>query len=114
KIYTSTFEISRIQDMDKAKYHGTLEARSRTWVREEARPDGWGLTVADPDKKRIEAITYRQATDDLYIRCKAVQATEEGPLPNYDKTLKMLETICDSLKAGGPAPAQDAPSEQAE
>jgi len=99
KIFTSTIEISRVQSLDEAKYHGTIDARSKTWVREQSRPDSWALTMAGPDKHRIEAITYKQANDTLFIKCKAIQATNGGVLPSYAKTQKMLETICDSLKA---------------
>jgi hypothetical protein len=105
KIYTSTIEIARIQDLDKAKYNATLDAKAKTWVREQQKPDSIALTMADPDKSRIEAITYVQANDTQYIKCKAVQATGEGPLPSYAKTRQMLETICDSLKPTGAAEA---------
>ncbi len=109
KIYTSTIEIARIQDLDKAKYNATLDAKAKTWVREQSRPDSWALTMANPDKGRIEAITYVKATDELFIKCKAVQASGEGPLPSYAKTRQMLETICDSLKPTG---AADAPARE--
>jgi hypothetical protein len=102
-IYTSTIEIKRIQDLDQAKYNATLDAKRKTWVREQSRPDSWALTMADPDKSRIEAITYKQANDVLFIKCKAVQFTAEGPLPSYAKTKQMLETICDSLVPTGAA-----------
>src|SRR5262245_3376173 len=44
KIFTQTIEISRIQDLTQAKYHATLDARAKTWVREQSRPDSWALT----------------------------------------------------------------------
>jgi hypothetical protein len=96
KVYLQTIEISRIKSLDLAKYHGTLDARTKKWVREEQRPDGWAVTYAEPDKTRIEAIVYR-AAGDQYIKCKAVQASDRG-LPDYDKTRAMLEAICDSAK----------------
>jgi hypothetical protein len=106
KVYTWTIDIKRIQDLDQAKYNATLDAKSKTWVREQSRPDSWALTMADPDKSRIEAITYKQANDLQFIKCKAVQFTGEGPLPSYAKTRQMLETICDSLKPSGEAEVQ--------
>jgi hypothetical protein len=114
KIFTSTIEIKRIQDLKEAKYHATLDAAAKTWVREQSRPDSWALTMAEPDKTRIEAITYKQATDTLFIKCKAVQSTAEGPLPSYAKTRQMLETICDSLKPTGDAPTAVANPDGAE
>ncbi len=104
KVFTQTIEIKRIQDLKQAKYHATLDAAAKTWVREQSRPDAWALTMAEPDKTRIEAITYKQANDDLFIKCKAVQSTDEGALPSYAKTREMLEKICDSLKPTGDAP----------
>lgn len=112
KIFTSTIEIARIQDLKEAKYHGTLDAARKTWVREQSRPDSWALTYAEPDKSRIEAITYKQATDTLFIRCKAVQSVEGGAIPSYAKARTMLETICDSLKPTGAAPAAPPPTEE--
>lgn len=114
KIFTSTIEIKRVQDLKEAKYHATLDANAKTWVREQTRPDSWALTMAEPDKKRIEAITYKQANDDVFIKCKAVQWTEHGTLPSYDKTRLMLETVCDSLKPTGGAMTAPAPPEAAE
>jgi hypothetical protein len=67
-------------------------------VRGDARPNGWAVTYAEPDKSRIEAVTYRQVNDETYIKCKAFQDTGAGELPSYDKTRAMLENICDSLK----------------
>jgi len=103
KIFTSTIEIKRIQDLKEAKYHATLDANAKTWVREQSRPDSWALTMAEPDKSRIEVIVYKQANDEVFIKCKAVQATASGPLPSYAKTRQMLEAICDSLKPTGVA-----------
>jgi hypothetical protein len=97
KVYLQTIETSRIKSLDLAKYHGTLDARTKTWVREEQRPDGWAVTYAEPDKTRIEAIVYR-AAGDTYIKCKAVQASDRG-LADHDKTRAMLEAICDSARA---------------
>ena len=108
KIFTSTIEIKRIQDLKEAKYHATLDAAAKTWVREQSRPDSWALTLAEPNKSRIEAITYKQANDTTFIKCKAVQHTAQGALPSYAKTRQMLETICDSLKPTGDAPAAPA------
>jgi len=103
KIFTSTIEIKRIQDLAQAKYNATLDAKAKTWVREQSRPTSWALTMAEPDKSRIEAITYVMANDDIFIKCKAVQYTATGTLPSYEKTKAMLEEICDSLKATGVA-----------
>lgn len=103
KIFTSTIEIKRIQDLNQAKYNATLDAKAKTWVREQSRPTSWALTMAEPDKSRIEAITYVMANDDIFIKCKAVQYTSGSALPNYEKTKAMLEEICDSLKATGVA-----------
>ena len=108
KIFTQTIEIKRIQDLKEAKYHATLDAAAKTWVREQSRPDSWALTMAEPDKTRIEAITYKQANNTLFIKCKAVQHTGEGALPSYAKTREMLEKICDSLKPTGDAPTAPA------
>jgi hypothetical protein len=108
KVFTSTIEIKRIKDLGDAKYHATLDAKAKTWVREQSTPDSWALTMAEPDKTRIEVITYTQANDTLFIKCKAVQHTDEGALPSYAKTRQMLETICDSLKPTGEAPTAPA------
>lgn len=98
KIFTQTIDVDRIQSMKDAKYNATLDSASKTWVRESARPDGWAVTYAEPDKTRIEAVTYRQVgSGPKYLKCKAVQASEK-PLPSYDKTRAMLEAICESIK----------------
>lgn len=104
KVYTSTIPINRIKDAEAAKYNATLDARTKTWVREESKDGSWALTMAEPDKSRIEVITYKAANDELYIKCKAVQFTGEGPLPSYAKTRQMLEAVCDSLTPTGAAP----------
>lgn len=118
KIFTSTIEIKRIQDLTQAKYNATLDAKAKTWVREQSRPTSWALTMAEPDKSRIEAITYVMANDDIFIKCKAVQYTSGSELPSYEKTKAMLEEICDSLKATGVAgdakPVETAEGETAE
>lgn len=114
KIFTSTIEISRIQSLKEAKYHGTLDAAAKTWVREQSNPDSWALTMAEPDKSRIEVILYKQANDSLFIRCKATQAAVSGPLPNHAKTMKLLESICDSLKVKGPVEKPRDPDPKAE
>jgi hypothetical protein len=98
KIITWTIEVRRVQSLDDAKYNATSSSRNKTWVRGDARPNGWAVTYAEPDKSRIEAVTYRQATDELYVKCKAFQDTGDGELPSYEKTREMLEKICDSLK----------------
>lgn len=106
KVFNSTLDIKRVQSLDDAKYHGTLDARSQRWVREEAQPDSWAVTMAPEDKHRVEAIVYKQASDTHFIKCKAVQAVAEGSkLPNYEKTKAMLEAICDSLTPKGPVAA---------
>jgi hypothetical protein len=104
KVFTQTFEIRRIKSLDDAKYFGTLDARSQTWTREKEVGASIELTMAKPDKSRVEAIVYKHANDTHYIRCKAVQATGGEALPSYDKTKQMLESICDSLKVKGPVP----------
>jgi len=109
QVYTQTIEIARIQDLKAAKYNATLNAFQKEWVRTDSRPDSWALTYAEPDKSRIEAITYKQANDTHFIKCKAVQATGGGALPSYKATMKMLETVCDSLKAVEGAPSADTP-----
>jgi hypothetical protein len=95
KVFTSVMEVSRVPDLDKAKYFGTLDARAKQWVRAEQRPDGFALTTIEPDKSHVEVITYKQAGDQ-YIKCKALQ-TAEGALPKFDKTREMLEAICESV-----------------
>lgn len=95
KVFTSAIEVSRVPDLDKAKYYGTLDARSKQWVRADSRPDGYALTTAEADKSHVEVIVYKQAGDQ-YIKCKALQSAE-GALPKYDKTRAMLEAICDSV-----------------
>ena len=103
KIFTQTVDVARIQSIKDAKYNATLDSASKTWVREDARPDGWSVTYAEPDKTRIEAVTYRQVgSGPKYLKCKAVQASEK-PLPSYAKTRAMLEAICDSAT---PKPAE--------
>jgi len=104
KIVTWTIEIRRVQSLDDAKYNATTSSRTKTWVRNDARPDGWAVTYAEPDKTRVEAITYRQANDTHYVKCKAFQDGGDGALPNHAKTVAMLEKVCDSLKPGQPAP----------
>jgi hypothetical protein len=110
KVFVQTIETRRIQSLDEAKYHATLDARSKTWVRASARPDGWAVTYAEPDKSRIEAVTYRQSDDTHFLKCKAVQSTENGALPNHAKTREMLENICESIKAKPAEPKAGAPA----
>jgi hypothetical protein len=98
KIVTWTIETRRVQSLDDAKYNATTSSRTRTWVRGDARPNGWAVTYAEPDKSRVEAVTYRQVNDQMYIKCKAFQDSGGDVLPSYDKTREMLENICDSLK----------------
>jgi hypothetical protein len=95
KIFMQTIEVARIQSLDDAKYHATLDAKNKPWPRAEARPDGWAVTSALPDKTSIEAVTYRQAGE-RFIICKASQRGGAA-LPSYDKTRTMLEGICDSI-----------------
>jgi hypothetical protein len=104
KVVTWTIETRRVQSLDDAKYNATSSSRTKTWVRGDARPNGWAVTYAEPDKSRVEAITYRQVNDETYIKCKAFQDSGGGELPSYDKTRVMLETICDSLVPGKPKP----------
>jgi hypothetical protein len=96
KIFTSTIEVARVQSLDDAKYHATLDAKNKPWPRADTRPDGWAVTTASPDKSSIEAVTYRQAGD-KFVMCKATQHAN-GPLPSFKKTQQMLESICESLK----------------
>ena len=100
KVVTWTIETRRVQTLDDAKYNATTSSRTKTWVRGEARPNGWAVTYAEPDKSRVEAVTYRQANDTTFVKCKAFQDGGDGALPSYEKTVEMLEKICDSLKPG--------------
>ncbi len=114
KVVTWTIETRRVQTLDDAKYNATTSSRTKNWVRGDARPNGWAVTYAEPDKSRVEAVTYRQANDTTFVKCKAFQDGGDGPLPSYDKTVEMLEKICDSLKPGkAPDPAgKPEPAEQ--
>jgi hypothetical protein len=112
KVVTWTIETRRVQSLDDAKYNATTSSRTKTWVRSEARPNGWAVTYAEPDKSRIEAVTYRQVNDELFLKCKAFQDTGSGELPSYDKTRAMLEAVCDSVKPGTPkSPAPPKPED---
>ncbi len=68
------------------------------------------MTYAEPDKTRIEAVTYRQANDTHFLKCKAVQWTEHGALPSYAKTREMLENVCESITAKPAQPRHGAPA----
>ncbi len=96
KVVLSKLEADRIPDVEKAKYHATLSARSKTWVRTDERPDGYALTNAEPDKTHIEAIRYLRSGN-VFVRCKASQLSD-SPIASHGKALTMLESICDSLK----------------
>jgi len=95
KVVLSTIEASRVETLERAQYHGTLAARTKTWVRGEERPDGYRLTNAEPDRTHIEAITYLRSGD-VFVRCKASQLADD-PIPNHARARAMLEAICDSL-----------------
>lgn len=96
RVITSTIEVSRVRDLETARYHATLHARQKTWVRGDERADGWGLTAADPDGTAIEAITYRRAGE-LYVQCKAT-VKQDGKIADAAAMRTLLESICDSLQ----------------
>jgi hypothetical protein len=86
-------------DLESAKYSVALKVSEATFVRAEKRPDGgYALTDAAPDKSRVEASTFTKVGAKV-VKCSAVQNTDGGELPSYEKTKAMLEAICNSVKA---------------
>ena len=79
---------------DFARWH-IANKEKMNLVRKETRPDGFAVTDAPADKRRIEAMRLIQLGE-KQLECSAVQVAD-GELPSYDKTRKMLESICDSI-----------------
>lgn len=97
-VFTNVSE-SMPQNEDDVKFSVALKVSEANFVRMQKRPDGgWSVTDADKDKHRVEASSFTKVGAKV-VKCSAVQTTDGGELPSYEKTKAMLEAICDSVKA---------------